>query len=490
MDAKTEVVEANGVETKVENAEPPIVDLKSLNDPATISDIASAALVPKPSDFLKDTDYLFLQDHDDLDDVDDAEIEDDIRTMKVNTHFKEEDAMLRVRTSSELLEQAAAAELTPADTLETNALKIASFIDALKQGDVGKKPTEISSSGFRARRLTSAIKVEESPKRKSEKERKSSNRANRTTIYASSEIGVKQERVPPFPSKIMGTFSCHGFEPDDDTEDGIKQKINQDRGCIVYPFCASQQEALFLVLDGHGSQGDLVAEFAMRQIVMSVEKHPKLKDDTETAFKEAFITTNTALMVTPIQYMTSGTTAVAVYVKGNVFHIANVGDSRAVIAYEEDGKLKSKMLSRDHKPDVEDERQRIVDWGGFVSPAPEPGISARVWLDNEFTLIGLAMSRSIGDHAVKNVGVIPEPDVSTHELSPADKFLILASDGVWEFIENLEAIEIVQTNLHLGAFVACQILIQTAAARWGEEEGDYRDDVSECLLMPAYICIY
>ena len=101
-----------------------------------------------------------------------------------------------------------------------------------------------------------------------------------------------------------------------------------------------------------------------------------------------------------------------------------------------------------------------------------------MWLDSAYSLIGLAMSRSIGDHAVKNVGVIPEPTVFKHELSPDDKFLILASDGVWEFIENQEAVDIVKSNLHLGAYVACQILIQTAAKRWSVEEGDYRDDVS------------
>ena len=38
--------------------------------------------------------------------------------------------------------------------------------------------------------------------------------------------------------------------------------------------------------------------------------------------------------------------------------------------------------------------------------------------------------------------------------------------------------DIVQANLHKGCTAACQELIQTAAVRWAEEEGDYRDDVS------------
>jgi len=35
---------------------------------------------------------------------------------------------------------------------------------------------------------------------------------------------------------------------------------------------------------------------------------------------------------------------------------------------------------------------------------------------------------------VKAVGVIPEPEVKSYEISEKDKFLIMASDGVWEFI--------------------------------------------------------
>ena len=42
---------------------------------------------------------------------------------------------------------------------------------------------------------------------------------------------------------------------------------------------------------------------------------------------------------------------------------------------------------------------RILAKGGFVSPPPEPGLSARVWLDPQHTQIGLAMARSLGDHA-------------------------------------------------------------------------------------------
>lgn len=471
----------------LDTAATPVVDIRAMRTTkdvvaanAATSGTASEGVVSgiggevvKPSDMMDENGYRYEEEEDDGDD--DADEAGDTPERQLNTRFKDENAMLRVRTSSEMLELATA-------SVDANQAKIASFIDSMKSGDV-KQTKDVSGSGFRARRLTSAIKVDERNAPAEQRKRSSTFRAARTTIYASTEIGVRQERRPPFPPEILGTFSCHGIEPDEHSLEGVQQKINQDRGCVVYPFNSKTTEALFMVLDGHGEQGDRVAEFAMRQIVVSLEKHPTLNTDVTRAFKESFVTTNTALMVTPIKYMTAGSTVVAVLVRGNTFYVANVGDSRAVVAVADCGSVRAKMLSRDHKPDDSEEIKRITEWGGFVSPSPEPGVSARVWLDKAFTMIGLAMSRSIGDHAVKNIGVVPEPDVFTHELTEDDKFMILASDGVWEFIENQEAVEIVAANLHLGAFVACQVLIQTAAKRWAEEEGDYRDDITAIVIV-------
>jgi serine/threonine protein phosphatase PrpC len=116
---------------------------------------------------------------------------------------------------------------------------------------------------------------------------------------------------------MIGTYSCHGIEPAPDEEDGIHEKINQDRGCVVYPYNNHRNEALFIVLDGHGEHGDKVSEFVMRQIVVSLEKDPMLNVDPIAALKNAYVTTNTALLVTDIHYMTSGCTCVTIYIKGN-----------------------------------------------------------------------------------------------------------------------------------------------------------------------------
>jgi protein phosphatase 2C family protein 2/3 len=97
------------------------------------------------------------------------------------------------------------------------------------------------------------------------------------------------------------------------------------------------------------------------------------------------------------------------------------------------------------------------------------------------------MARSIGDHAVKSVGVIAEPVVYFHDLKENDNFLIVATDGVWEFISSAEAVKIISKHLHKGATKACQVLIETAAAKWHDEEGDYRDDITAMVVRLQHL---
>jgi serine/threonine protein phosphatase PrpC len=60
---------------------------------------------------------------------------------------------------------------------------------------------------------------------------------------------------------------------------------------------------------------------------------------------------------------------------------------------------------------------------------------ARVWLP-EFDVPGLAMSRSLGDYVAQSVGVTPEPEFNIYDINQNDRIIIIASDGVWEFLSN------------------------------------------------------
>ena len=46
------------------------------------------------------------------------------------------------------------------------------------------------------------------------------------------------------------------------------------------------------------------------------------------------------------------------------------------------------------------------------------------------------MSRSLGDRVAHSVGVSSVPEVTEFYLSRDDKFIVIASDGVWEFLSN------------------------------------------------------
>ncbi|CAH2066977.1 unnamed protein product [Thlaspi arvense] len=130
---------------------------------------------------------------------------------------------------------------------------------------------------------------------------------------------------------------------------------------------------------------------------------------------------------------TVGSTAVVALVCSSHIIVSNCGDSRAVL-YR--GKA-AMPLSVDHKPDREDEYARIENAGGKVIQWQ----GARV-----FGV--LAMSRSIGDRYLKPY-VIPEPEVTFMPRSREDDCLILASDGLWDVMDNQEVCEIAKRRICL-----------------------------------------
>lgn len=289
-------------------------------------------------------------------------------------------------------------------------------------------------------------------------------------------------KLPPTPFKptLVGSYSYHGL-------DG-RAKINQDMGCVAYPFGGNSQQALFAVFDGHGEAGEKVSQFARSELQDSLEKYPDLVGNEVNALETSFKSVDQQLP-DKLDPLYSGSTAVAALLRGNQLWVANAGDSRCILASrskEGGDKIVTQDLSKDHNPDTPGEKERIEKSGGFVSPPPEPGLSARVWLDKQMTQVGLAMARSIGDHAVKKVGVIATPEVKAYELNSNsdDLFLILATDGIWEFISSQEAAEIVWGVLQSGggASKATQMLMERAALEWRREEGDYRDDIT-CIVV-------
>ncbi|KAK1697202.1 hypothetical protein QYE76_013899 [Lolium multiflorum] len=162
--------------------------------------------------------------------------------------------------------------------------------------------------------------------------------------------------------------------------------------------------------------------------------------------------------------------------------IANVGDSRAVLATtSDDGKVAAVQLTVDFKPNLPQEQERIRQCKGRVfALGDEPGVH-RVWLPDQ-EAPGLAMSRAFGDYCVKDYGVISTPEVTQRRITTRDQFVILATDGVWDVISNQEAVQIVAATPNKEK--AAKHLVQCAVRAWRSKRPCYAvDDCSAICLF-------
>ncbi|KAJ1910301.1 Protein phosphatase 2C 2 [Mycoemilia scoparia] len=189
--------------------------------------------------------------------------------------------------------------------------------------------------------------------------------------------------------------------------------------------------AFFAVFDGHG--GKTSAEYAGKNLHHFIRKRPEfLARQFEQAIKKGFLDTDEHLQQDSKMIQDpSGCTAVCLLItKDNEVYCGNAGDSRCVLG----SSGKAIPLSSDHKPNNEIEFRRITEGGGFVEFGRVNG--------------NLALSRAIGDFEFKkNPSLTPEkqvvtadPDVTKHDLSERDDFIVVACDGIWDCMSNEEVI--------------------------------------------------
>ncbi|KAK2753447.1 Protein phosphatase 2C 2 [Onygenales sp. PD_40] len=195
--------------------------------------------------------------------------------------------------------------------------------------------------------------------------------------------------------------------------------------------------SFFGVYDGHG--GEKVALFAgdhVHRIVASQDAFAK--GDIEQALRDGFLATDRAILEDPkYEEEVSGCTASVAVISKEKIRVANAGDSRSVLGV----KGRAKPLSFDHKPQNEGEKARISAAGGFVDFGRVNG--------------NLALSRALGDFEFKkSADLAPEqqivtayPDVTTHEITEDDEFLVIACDGIWDCQSSQAVIEFVRRGI-------------------------------------------
>ena len=205
--------------------------------------------------------------------------------------------------------------------------------------------------------------------------------------------------------------------------------------------------------------------------------------------RDAFKMTNEALCNTPgLDVRFSGSTCVSVLTFSKKIYVANVGDSRAILIRQgkQQNQFEVAALTRDHKPCDPLEGQRIITSGGRVDSYRDAHGNKvgpdRVWVKDE-DLPGLAMSRSFGDMVACTVGVNAIPECREVTLCAEDKVIVLASDGVWEFMSNEEVANVVYPfYLQRNAEKAAETLVRTAFKRWKGQETYSVDDIT-CIVV-------
>ncbi|XP_066349799.1 probable protein phosphatase 2C 45 [Miscanthus floridulus] len=196
-------------------------------------------------------------------------------------------------------------------------------------------------------------------------------------------------------------------------EDFYETKIDCVDGQII---------GLFGVFDGHG--GAKVAEYVKENLFNNLVSHPKFISDTKIAIDDAYKSTDSEFLESDSSQNQCGSTASTAVLVGDRLFVANVGDSRAIICREGN----AIAVSKDHKPDQTDERQRIEDAGGFV-----------MWAGTWRVGGVLAVSRAFGDKLLKQY-VVVDPEIREEVVDDTLEFLILASDGLWDVVSNEEAV--------------------------------------------------
>ena len=222
-------------------------------------------------------------------------------------------------------------------------------------------------------------------------------------------------------------------------------KPNQDSFFIKENFIQNSDSFFIGVCDGHGQDGQIISNIVSNKLpnyitsLSNEEIISNFKKINSEIYSDSDINSNM-----------SGTTVVALIITPDKLISINLGDSRlSLFKYDEKNKKYFyKNLSREHKPFELDESERILSQGGRLQKCYNEKINKyygpqRVWLKNE-AQPGLAMTRSLGDKMAHNIGVIDEPEIKKFFFEGNEKFIIIASDGLWEFISGEECINLVK----------------------------------------------
>lgn len=276
---------------------------------------------------------------------------------------------------------------------------------------------------------------------------------------------------------------------------GMEKKPNQDSYCCLPGFGGEADQCFMGVFDGHGENGHRVSQYAAQKVPELFAEALKAGSTPADAMKHACVETNTQLHHSvEIDDRVSGTTAITAFLHGSELYIGNVGDSRAIACLIKGDTLKAEALSRDQNCYRDDEYDRVREAGATVlaysqlEGRKDPEV--KVWKNEEtdedddepyiwFPTGGAAFTRSIGDGDAEVYGVYAEPEVRHLSLQPEHAFVVIASDGVWEFLSTNDMAELLADAHDLQE--ACYQAVYYSYRLWVANQGR-TDDITIIIM--------
>ena len=327
---------------------------------------------------------------------------------------------------------------------------------------------------------------------------------------------------------LIGEFNIEGkkcvtYTRKGTEDDGKEKENNQDALIILDKVLQIEDYSIFGIMDGHGSNGHLVSNFVKEKVeeffndkktykrkkftraISEIEItnsniiYEKLKYNDYEIIRNFYKKVNDELYNTKFDVHFSGTTYILVFKLGQKIICSNVGDSRAILV-----KIKNNLnnnkdsnnfnyefieLSQDHKPENKQERERIEKAGGEVAQQYLLGNEKesvgpfRVW-SKGCDYPGITISRSLGDKIAESIGVISSPDILELNLDDKSKYIIMGSDGIFEYLSNKDIIDISGDSLLKNNIdKSCLDLIEKSAELFKEKEKRIDDITINIIIL-------
>ena len=229
----------------------------------------------------------------------------------------------------------------------------------------------------------------------------------------------------------------------------------EDIGVMLPDFIPEKKYSLFGIFDGHG--GNDVVKYIKNRLPEIIKANITKNDNYDSI--ENNLTSSFHKIDEELKFYDSehtGSTATILLFQDNIVYCANVGDSTAFIVYDNF----IKKISIDHKCTDPKEEERILLSGGKITKNRVMG--------------QLVLSRCLGDLYCKKYGVSNIPDISVNKLEGNVKYVVVASDGVWDVVKENELLQLSKNRKNAEGF--CKDLVKLAIDK------DTKDNVS-CIVI-------